>query len=211
MSPGVLRYFHPVLPSKSLRKKPVQITVAGQTYVLFRDATQRVGALADLCPHRRAPLSQGWVRSDGRLACPYHGWNFDADGKGRSPSCPNLKHCDTRAYQVAEQYGYLWIAERETPKSALPVIESQGFEFAGALSTVFAAPMEVTLDNITEDEHFAYVHSTFGWDEGGWSEVSVSTLKSDDQTEVRYVGPQRASFWAPLGGVRKGDRFNNHW
>mmetsp|Transcript_54194 Transcript_54194/g.162264 ORF Transcript_54194/g.162264 Transcript_54194/m.162264 type:complete len:605 (-) Transcript_54194:467-2281(-) len=36
---------------------------------------------ADVCPHRLAPLSQGRVdESTGCIECPYHGWQFDADG-----------------------------------------------------------------------------------------------------------------------------------
>ena len=37
--------------------------------------------LADVCPHRLAPLSQGRVDPEtGCIECPYHGWQFDGDG-----------------------------------------------------------------------------------------------------------------------------------
>lgn len=36
----------------------------------------------DRCPHRRVPLSQGWVAGD-RLVCAYHGWAFGPDGACR--------------------------------------------------------------------------------------------------------------------------------
>ena len=29
-----------------------------------------------LCPHRRAPLAEGWLEGD-RLVCPWHSWSFD--------------------------------------------------------------------------------------------------------------------------------------
>ncbi len=185
--------------------------VAGEKYVLFRDARGRPAALDDCCPHRRAPLSKGRVRPDGRLACAYHGWSFDGEGRGQSPACPTLRHCNTRPYQLIQSLGYLWIAAPETPISAFPALEQEGFEFAGSISMLFRAGIEVTLDNIGEDEHFAYVHSTFGWDEAGVSRVSVETTKCLDHTEVRYTGPQRASSWAMLGGVKAGDRFCNEW
>src|SRR3712207_1700296 len=98
----VERFFHPVLAASALRKKPVRVEVAGRAYVLFRDGSGQAAALADVCPHRFAPLSKGRVRPDGRLECPYHGWNFDAAGQGRSPSQPELKKCDVRAFQVVE-------------------------------------------------------------------------------------------------------------
>ena len=207
----VLRYFHPILPCRALRKRPVQTTIAGRKYVLFRDGSGRAAALDDRCPHRYASLSGGSVRADGRLACPYHGWNFDADGNGRSPSDPRLTHCDTRAYQVVERLGYLWMAGRETSPSTFPALQWNGFDFAGSLSITVRAPMDVTLDNISEDEHFPFVHTTFGWDENALGEVSIETKAFPDHSEVSYSGRQRATFWATLGGVRPGDQFHNQW
>ena len=89
-TPDVTRYFHPVLAAKKLGGKPVRVLIAGRAYVLFRDRAGRAAALVDTCPHRFSPLSRGRVRSDGRLACPYHGWHFDAEGKGCNPSQPTL-------------------------------------------------------------------------------------------------------------------------
>jgi phenylpropionate dioxygenase-like ring-hydroxylating dioxygenase large terminal subunit len=208
---NVLKYFHPVLRSKELRKLPVQVEVAGCKIALFRDAEGRAAALNDLCPHRRAPLSKGKVRPDGRIACPYHGWHFDGRGRGKSPACPDLVRCDTRAYQVVDRFNYLWLAELDTPISMLPAMGWEGFDFAGTVTTRFAAPLDVTLDNISEDEHFAYIHSTFGWDEAGFSAVSIDTKNFNDRSEVRLRGRQRSSFWAPFGGVRPGDHFHNEW
>jgi phenylpropionate dioxygenase-like ring-hydroxylating dioxygenase large terminal subunit len=92
--PDVTRFFHPVLPARQLRNRPVQVKIAGRSYALFRDAANQPAALDDACPHRHAPLSSGVVER-GRLTCPYHGWNFDGTGAGCSPSQPSLK-CDTR-------------------------------------------------------------------------------------------------------------------
>ena len=209
--PEVLRFFHPVLPSGALRTKPVRVTVAERHYVLFRGPDGRPAALDDACPHRRAPLSRGTVRPDGRLACGYHGWHFDAAGKGVSPSCPELRHCDVGAYQVVERHDYLWLANRDVSISALPRFGWDDYRFAGTVTTRFDASLEVTLDNISEDEHFAFVHSTFGWDERTASKVEVTTTNHADGSEVHVVGDQRRSIVSLLGGVRAGDRFRNHW
>lgn len=37
-------------------------------------------AFEDKCPHRKVPLSEGRVESDGTLLCSYHGWRFDGEG-----------------------------------------------------------------------------------------------------------------------------------
>ena len=52
---------------------------------LFRNADDEVFALADRCPHKGGPLSQGIVFGR-RVACPLHGWNIElADGCAVAP------------------------------------------------------------------------------------------------------------------------------
>jgi phenylpropionate dioxygenase-like ring-hydroxylating dioxygenase large terminal subunit len=211
MTPSILRYFHPVIHAKQLGAKPVRVLIAGHPIVLFREADGKTAALDDLCPHRRSPLSQGRVRPDGRISCPYHGWNFDGKGGGRSPLSPELKQCDTRAYQVVEYLQHLWISELQTHLEQFSVIDDAGFEFAGNVSVLFEGSIELTLDNITEDEHFAFVHSSFGWDETGCEEVTVNTVRAETYTEVQYTGSQRVFPLGLLGGVRSGDHFHNAW
>jgi len=48
---------------------------AGGNVAVFRTADDRVYALADRCPHKGGPLSQGIVHGD-RVACPLHNWNI---------------------------------------------------------------------------------------------------------------------------------------
>jgi phenylpropionate dioxygenase-like ring-hydroxylating dioxygenase large terminal subunit len=211
MNATVLRYFHPVLPSRELERRPRRVEVGGHPIVLFRSVQGTASALDDQCPHRRASLSAGVVRTDGRLSCGYHGWHFDAEGRGQSPSCPELRHCDTRAWQAVERFGFIWLADRDAQTEPFPLEQPAGFSFAGSFRTQFDAPMELALDNITEDEHFAFVHSTFGWSPTDAAKVLVRADVFPDRTEVHYEGPQRGSWFGPLGGVRKGDVFHNHW
>ena len=41
---------------------------------IFRTSDDRVFALADRCPHKGGPLSEGIVHGD-RVTCPLHNWN----------------------------------------------------------------------------------------------------------------------------------------
>ena len=50
----------------------------GGNVAVFRTADDRVFALADRCPHKGGPLSQGIVHGD-RVACPLHNWNVRLD------------------------------------------------------------------------------------------------------------------------------------
>lgn len=206
----LLRFFHPVLPAAALGKRPVAVTVGSKRYALWRTAGGAAAAVDDACPHRSAPLSLGRVRPDGRLACAYHGWSFDAAGCGASPSQPKLA-CKTRAYQVLERYDYLWLANADVARATLPELESPGFVLAGAFQTAFPAPLPICLDNFSEDEHFPYVHAAFGWSEAEWEKVSFEAKSFDDHTSASYVGPQRASPIMPLLGVSRGDLFHNRF
>lgn len=210
-TPDVVRHFHPVLSARSLGKKPVRVELAGQAYVLFRDGSGRPAALVDTCPHRFSPLSKGRVAEDGRLQCPYHGWRFDAEGRGANPSQPELKHCDVRSFQVVERWGYLWLAHRDTPLSAFPELPAEGYVFGGSFSTLFRAPLHVALDNFSEDEHTPFVHTRLGWDGLDTGKVEFSAQNFEDRTEVHYRAPQRAAPIIRLLFVTAGDLFQNDW
>jgi phenylpropionate dioxygenase-like ring-hydroxylating dioxygenase large terminal subunit len=209
--PDVTRFFHPVLSSRKLKEKPVRVELAGRAYVLFRDAQGRPAALADACPHRLAPLSAGRVTPEGRLECPYHGWLFDADGHGRSPSQPDLKKCDARSFQLVERFDSLWLAARDAPPSAFPDFAPQGYDYNGAFSMLFRAPLHVALDNFSEDEHTPFVHTRLGWNRAQTKDIEYEAHNFEDRTEVRYSAPQRPSYLIPLLLLRNGDFFHNHW
>jgi len=48
---------------------------------VFRNAENEVFALADRCPHKGGPLSQGIVHGN-KVACPLHGWNIRLEDGG---------------------------------------------------------------------------------------------------------------------------------
>ncbi len=205
------RFFHPMLPSVALRKQPARVTLAGQDYALFRDHSGRVGALVDRCPHRFAPLSRGRVRADGRLACAYHGWHFDRDGRGASPSQPSLGKCDVAAMQVVERHGYIWMAAPNVPWSAMPSWDVEGYRFCGSFATHFDAPLHVAFDNFSEDEHTPFVHTRLGWLDVDADKIEFSAQNEPDCTRVHYHAPQRPSRVTRLFGLRPGDVFHNDW
>ena len=75
------RYWLVACRESELRRKPVGVTVLDEPVVLF--GTERgIHALRDVCPHRRVPLSKGWVKGDA-IVCPYHGWEFVGEGTCR--------------------------------------------------------------------------------------------------------------------------------
>ncbi len=210
-APDVTRFFHPVLPARKLKGEPARVVLNGQAYALFRDSTGRPAALLDRCAHRFAPLSAGRVRPDGRLACPYHGWHFDAEGRGCSPSQPSLIKCDVPSLRAVERHGYVWLAGRDVPLSSLPEMEWEGYELGGSFEYLFEAPLHVSMSNFTEDEHTPFVHTRLGWDEAHAGEIEFEASNFEDRTEVMYRAPQRPSPYIKVMGLKAGDIFQNSW
>ena len=49
----------------------------GRELVLFRTESGEARALDAFCPHLGAHLGHGGVVKGDRIACPFHGWQFD--------------------------------------------------------------------------------------------------------------------------------------
>jgi len=64
--------------------KPFATRLWGEPIVVYRDSQNELVSMADVCPHRSAPLSMGKIE-DGKLHCMYHGWEF-----GEKGACVNI-------------------------------------------------------------------------------------------------------------------------
>lgn len=71
---------------------------------VFRTGDGRVFALADRCPHRGGPLSQGIVHG-GRVTCPLHDWVIDLE----SGSAEGPDEGATQTYAVRIENGRVLI------------------------------------------------------------------------------------------------------
>lgn len=97
------------------RGKARAVKMFGRGIALFREADGRAAAMIDQCVHRGARLSAGKVKN-GCLACPYHGWRYDGEGRVvhipsvdgvRAPSRP--RGFRQRSFPVCEQDGVIWV------------------------------------------------------------------------------------------------------
>lgn len=207
---GMLEHWHPVARSADLKSQPIEVQLAGIPIVLFRTRSGQVGALSNICPHRRFKLSAGEVVGE-RLRCRYHGWTFSPDGQGESPATPKLHACIS-SYETREIHGLVWIKPRDS-QATFPRIEAEGFYYIGTFVHDAPAPLELTVDNFNEIEHSGTVHRTFGYDLERLHEVVVEYQANDDTVWVRNRGPSKRIFWlyALWLGLRRGDLFHDHW
>ncbi|KAG2495724.1 hypothetical protein HYH03_006323 [Edaphochlamys debaryana] len=120
-SPVWTRTWVPVAPLYSLDpSRPSPVTLLGQPLVVWRHATAGWRVMRDACPHRLAPLSEGRLEGGGtRLACAYHGWEFDqagactrvpqlgGDAKAAATACASPRSCAS-TFPSLEHGGVLW-------------------------------------------------------------------------------------------------------
>jgi len=113
----------PVARAADVGTTPVPVGADGQSYVVVRlRAGGEVRGFPARCPHRLVPLAAGSV-VDGLLQCPYHGWQFDAEG--RCATVPSLGPDGTpppRAdlhvpWAVEERGGWVWLAPSSTDEA----------------------------------------------------------------------------------------------
>jgi phenylpropionate dioxygenase-like ring-hydroxylating dioxygenase large terminal subunit len=161
------RCWHPVAGVDDLGETPLAVTLLGEPLVLWKDSHGAVSAFADRCPHRGARLSLGCVR-EGRLECPYHGWQFDASGQSvHVPALPAFAPPPTHraaTHAVQARYGLLWVQLDPHASEAPPAFAA---EDDARLRKVNCGPYEVAtsapriVENFLDMSHFGFVHE--GW------------------------------------------------
>jgi phenylpropionate dioxygenase-like ring-hydroxylating dioxygenase large terminal subunit len=151
--------------------QPLKVRMLGRDLVLFRDRDGRAACLSNVCPHRGANLAGGRCRDDGTLACPYHGWRFNRDGRcTRIPSSaePTAVHAAAKvdSYPVVEQDGLIWVflgdrPEAAAPPFAIPEVGSTDYRkinFDEQWTCSFHRAVEIDLDYV----HSHFVHGAWG-------------------------------------------------
>ncbi len=160
------QYWHPVAVAAEVGDGPVRASLLGGHVALFRSGGE-LRAFNDVCLHRGAALSLGTVR-DGRIVCPYHGWEYDASGACvRIPALPPDRPIPTRAravtYHVAEAYGLVWVA-LEDPVAPIPGMPGDVHldpAYNGEVFSVldWATSAGRSTENSMDVSHFPFVHA----------------------------------------------------
>jgi phenylpropionate dioxygenase-like ring-hydroxylating dioxygenase large terminal subunit len=91
---------------------PVRVKLLGEELIAFRDTADRVGLIANHCPHRGASLFFGRNEAHG-LRCVYHGWKFDVTGAcvdmpNEPPESSFKTKIRATAYPCSERAGVIW-------------------------------------------------------------------------------------------------------
>jgi nitrite reductase/ring-hydroxylating ferredoxin subunit len=162
-------HWYPISFSKDLLvgDDPVGLHILGDPIVLYRDPkAKKPVVLADICPHRSAPLSLGKV-VDGKLECKYHGWQFANDGKvvnipALLPDKSIPPQARSKCYPVVEKHSMIWVwpgPEDMADPNLVPQCneafdEPNGVEEALDLDIDFT----VMVENLLDPAHLPFAH-----------------------------------------------------
>lgn len=158
----------PVAASEELeRAAPLGLRLADVPLALFRDAEGRPAAVLDRCPHRGVALSLGKVE-EGRLQCPFHGWEFDREGAScRIPWNPDARRdrLGVTAFPAHEVGGQIWVYTGHAPPG--PPETADVFTSPHVRVSGFTMPIEAhwtrVMENMLDWPHLPFVHrSTIG-------------------------------------------------
>ncbi|MDB5820008.1 MAG: vanillate O-demethylase oxygenase, partial [Rhizobacter sp.] len=145
-------------------RQPLARTLLDQRVVLYRTEAGDPVALADRCPHRSAPLSQGGLVGD-RLECPFHGMQFAPDGHCQLIPCqeaiPATAHI--RSYPAIDRHGHIWLwfgEEAAADPASIPdlhwMTDADLVPVKGLMHV--KANYLTVLDNLLDDTHLPFVH-----------------------------------------------------
>lgn len=197
-----INFWYCATTSAELSDTPMKSTMLGQDFVLFRDSAGKPHCLANVCTHRGGNLSGGKIHGD-CIACPYHGWQFNADGHcvkipsiGKDGKIPARTRID--AYPTIERYGLVFAflgdadeAER-TPVMDIPEYGKEGWR-ANLVVNSYKASYERGIENALDPAHNEFVHPTHGFS-GTRDDYSVRPY---DMNDTEHGGGFVALFNAP--------------
>lgn len=148
--------------------KPVGLVRMGQRLVLWRGPEGQPICFEDRCAHRGVALSIGRVRN-GRLACAYHGLEYDDSGRcvhipcaGEGAKIPaSLK---TPRYVTREENGMIWLwwGEQRDSYPSIPWIDEVPKNHRLGITRSEPWPFNYVrcVENHLDVHHWAFVHDS---------------------------------------------------
>ena len=159
-----LNHWHVVARCEDVSsEKPFGVRLLGEKIVLWRTDGGILQAWKDYCAHRGAPLSLGKIQQC-KLVCPYHGWQFDGEGKcvhipAHPENSPPTRSV-VKPYKTKEKYGFIWVClgspKNDVPR--LPMWDNPDYRKTYAGPYTYQANSMRCMDNFMDASHFPHIH-----------------------------------------------------
>lgn len=168
-----INFWYPVARSEDITNhKPLRTRMLCLNFVAFRDTDGNAHVLSDTCIHRGGALGEGKLKKD-CIECPYHGWQFDGDGRCQViPSLGKEERPPARAkvdsYPVQEKYGILFAFLGDLPEAERPPLydipEFDAEDWRANKLVVFEVNYyyERSVENGLDPAHNEFVHPKQG-------------------------------------------------
>jgi len=168
-----INFWYPVGKTEEVRDdKPLRVQILGLKFVAFRDGAGVARVLSDTCIHRGGALGKGWVR-DGCVICPYHGWEYQGDGKCRKiPTFGDDTTLPARAkidsYPTQEKYGIVFAFLGDLPEDQRPTLydipefDDDAWRVNDTVVFEVGAYYERSVENGLDAAHNEFVHPMQG-------------------------------------------------
>ena len=181
---ALLDMWYPIALEESIGDKPFPVKLLDVDLVVARLVDEYIVA-KDLCIHRGAPISQGWVK-DSCIVCPYHGYEYGADGKcSKVPCDPNWRipsKLRIETYRHTVKYGLIWVCLGDEPKNQLPVWEPEAnnpdYRRFTMGPVVWDCSAGRAIENFIDNAHFSFVH------QGTFGQESSATMGTEYEFEM---------------------------
>ncbi len=154
-------------PRQAIEKaRLIEKTWMGEKIVVWCDKDGRICVAEAFCPHLGAdlgPRAGGCIR-DGRLVCPFHGYEFDATGQCvATPYAPPPKTAKLGVFETQEVNGLVfawWGIGGRAPQWSLPIVppEQEGWSNYKINTLRFPGHPQDTTENVVDLAHLRYVH-----------------------------------------------------
>ncbi|MCA8887254.1 MAG: Rieske 2Fe-2S domain-containing protein [Parvularculaceae bacterium] len=153
--------------------EPFGVKMLGCDFVLFRKENGEPVCLSNVCCHRGAALCNGSIKGD-NIACPFHGWQFDQQGKcvsipSMGPEFAIPARAKIDSYPVVEKYDWVWVFLGDLPEDRRPPVPELLPEYVQTdkwrtTRMTYEAGVNWTKaeENNIDTAHLPFVHSAFG-------------------------------------------------
>jgi phenylpropionate dioxygenase-like ring-hydroxylating dioxygenase large terminal subunit len=190
---NAMRHFwQPVMYASELGDQPKAVKLCGESLVVVRlEGEPR--CFNDICAHRGAALSLGWVDDD-CIRCPYHGWTYNANGDCTAIPARFGTVIPSRAklasHKVVEKSGLIWVCldgEPSLPVPDFPYLDQPRFRVIEVPEYTWKTSTHRRIENYVDISHFAWIHDGVLGDHNHPEVVDFDVNRDDTSLQFSYI------------------------